>query len=136
MRERLRAHAVFSGVSEAALDRLATETAELEARDGRTLIEHGHPGSGLFVLEEGVVAVETPDGHVELHAGDAFGEIAVVSGARRTARVRAKTDVRCLAIGRAAMEQMLRDHPEVGDRLRALARARLADLARRSSRPA
>ena len=136
MHKRLRTLPVFSGVSAAALERLASESAELEARAGRTLIEHGHPGSGLFVIEKGVVAVETPDGHVELHAGEAFGEIAVLSGARRTARVRAKTDVRCLAIGRAALDDLLREHPEVGDRLRALAEARLKDLARRSSRRA
>ena len=135
MRERLRALPLLADVSDAALERLAAEAGELEARAGQTLIERGHPASGLFVLEEGVVAVETPGGEVELRAGDAFGEAALVGGReRRTARVRAKTDARCIAIGRAALDALLGEHPAVAARLRELADARLADLARRSSR--
>ena len=135
MRERLRALGLFAGVSDAALERLAAEAGELEAAAGQTLIERGHPGSGLFMLEEGVVAVETPTGEVELRAGDVFGEAALVSGdQRRSARVRAKTDVRCLAIGRAALDELVASHPDVAEHLRVLAEARLADLARRSAR--
>ena len=135
--DRLRSIPLFSGLSGAALERVAQACQEVEIPAGQVLIEPRMKGSGMFVIEEGTVAVESRRRKTNLGPGDFVGELALLnSSSERTARVRAKTDVRCLAIGRAAMEQLLRDHPEVGDRLRALARARLADLARRSSRPA
>jgi CRP-like cAMP-binding protein len=46
-------------------------------------------------------------------------------GDRRTARVYAKTPVRCLAIGRSELEEVLAAEPALADALRELARSRL-----------
>jgi CRP-like cAMP-binding protein len=73
------------------------------------------------VLEEGQATVEAPEGTRQLGAGDVFGERSLFDDDRaRTARVRALTDVRCLAIARPEIEQVIADHPSVGDRLRQL----------------
>jgi CRP-like cAMP-binding protein len=85
------------------------------------LIERGRPGSGLLVLEEGEAIVEAPEGRRQLGPGDVFGERALLGEElTRSARVRAQTDVRCLAIARPELERLLAEIPSLGDRLRQL----------------
>ena len=121
MRDRLGTLPLFADLDDAQLDRLAAATSEFDAPAGQTLIERGRPGSGIFVLEEGHAIVEAPEGTRQIGPGDVFGERALLGDdISRTARVRAETDVRCLAIGRPEIEQLLADDPRVADRLRQL----------------
>ena len=121
MRDRLSALPLFADLDDAQLDRLAAATSEFEAPAGQALIERGRPGSGMFVLEQGQAIVEAPEGTRELGPGDVFGERALLGEeVERTARVRAKTDVRCLAIARPEIERLLAEDPRVADRLRQL----------------
>jgi CRP-like cAMP-binding protein len=119
MRERLRALPLFADLDDEQLDRLAAGTSEFDAPAGRALIERGKPGAGLFVLEEGQAVVEAPEGRRGLGPGDVFGERALLGDdGQRTARVRALTDVRCLAIGRPELEQILAEDARLAERLR------------------
>ena len=119
--ERLRALPLFADLNDDQLERLASCTSEFDAPAGQALIERGRPGSGLFVLEEGHAVVEAPEGQRELGPGDVFGERALLGEDKeRTARVRAQTDVRCLAIARSELEDVLEESPSVADRLRQL----------------
>jgi CRP-like cAMP-binding protein len=121
VRNRLRAVPLFADLEDDRLDELAAAATEFDAPAGQTLVERGDPGSGMFVLEKGRAVVEAPEGRRELGPGDVFGERALVSDdIQRSARVRAETDVRCLAIGRAEVERLLTDHPQLADRLRQL----------------
>jgi CRP-like cAMP-binding protein len=121
VRERLRAVPLFADLDDTELERLAEHTSQFEAPAGQALIERGRPGSGLFVLEEGAATVEAPEGTRELGPGDVFGERSLFGeDGERTARVRALTDVRCLAIARPEIEHVIADHPSVGERLRQL----------------
>jgi CRP-like cAMP-binding protein len=118
VRDRLAAIPLFAELDEAQLGRLAAGTTEFEAPAGQALIERGGPGSGMFVLEEGQAIVEAPEGVRELGPGDIFGERAVLGeDGERTARVRARTDVRCLAIARPEIERLLAEDPRVAERL-------------------
>ena len=121
MRDRLRALPIFEDVDDAQLERLAAATSEFEAPGGQALIERGRPGSGMFVLEEGQAVVEAPEGKRHIGPGDVFGERALLGDEiERTARVRAETDVRCLAISRPEIERLLADDPRFAERLRQL----------------
>jgi CRP-like cAMP-binding protein len=121
MRERLAAIPLFAGLSDEQLDRLVAATSEFDAPAGQALIERGKPGSGIFVLEQGKAIVEAPEGTRELGPGDVFGERALLGeDIERTARVRAETDVSCLAIARVELERLLAEDPRVADRLRQL----------------
>jgi CRP-like cAMP-binding protein len=74
---------------------------------GRVLIEHGQLGSGLYVVLEGTVVVEAPEATRELGPGCVIGERALFSDeGRRTARVRAATDVKVIAVDRVQVEQL------------------------------
>ena len=121
MRDRLSALPLFADLDDAELDRLAAATTEFEAPAGQALIERGRPGSGMFVLEAGKAIVEAPEGKRKLNPGDVFGERALLGNdGERTARVRAETDVRCLAIARTELELVLAANPPLADRLRQL----------------
>ena len=121
MRDRLGALPLFADLDDAQLDRLAAATSEFDAPAGQALIERGKPGAGIFVLEQGQAIVEAPEGRREIGPGDVFGERSLLGdGIERTARVRAQTDVRCLAIARPEIERLLAEDPRLGDRLRGL----------------
>jgi CRP-like cAMP-binding protein len=121
MRDRLGALPLFADLDEAQLDRLAAATSEFEAPAGQALIERGKPGGGIFVLEQGQAIVEAPEGQREIGPGDVFGERSLLGdNIERTARVRAQTDVRCLAIARPEIERLLAEDPRLADKLRGL----------------
>jgi NTE family protein len=119
LRDRLRALPLFADLEDEHLDRLAAGTTEFDAPAGRALIERGRPGSGLFILERGRAIVEAPEGNRELEPGAVFGERALLDDdMKRTARVRALTDVTCLAIARPEIERLIAEDAGVGERLR------------------
>jgi CRP-like cAMP-binding protein len=121
VRDRLRAAPLFADLDDEQLERLAAATSEFQAPAGQALIERGRPGSGLLVLEEGEAIVEAPEGRRRLGPGDVFGERALLGEElTRTARVRAQTDVRCLAIARPELERLLAEIPSLAHRLRQL----------------
>ena len=121
MRDRLGGLPLFADLDDAQLDRLAKATSEFDAPAGQALIERGKPGAGIFVLEQGQAIVEAPEGRREIGPGDVFGERSLLGDdIERTARVRAETDVRCLAIARPEIERLLAEDPRLADKLRGL----------------
>jgi len=121
MRDRLSALPLFADLDDAQLARLAAATSEFDAPAGQALIERGKPGAGIFVLEQGHAIVEAPEGRREIGPGDVFGERSLLGDEiERTARVRAQTDVRCLAIARPEIERLLAEDPGLADKLRGL----------------
>lgn len=75
--------------------RAGTRPAIRKVPEGRALVEQGDPGDTLFLLLDGVVAVEV-DGEVlaQLGPGAVLGERAVLEGGTRTSTVRAETRCR------------------------------------------
>lgn len=105
---------LFAELDDDAMDRVARVVSEAEAPAGHVLVQPGQPGTGMFVLLEGTVRVELPDMEIELGPGEFFGELAILAdGIHRTARVRAATDVRCLAIARRDFAALLEECPQI-----------------------
>jgi CRP-like cAMP-binding protein len=124
--DNLRAIPLFADLDAEALERLAEAAQEVEAPAGQPLTQPGAPGSGMFFVCDGTVEVEARESTRELGPGDFFGELALLTeGGRRTARVRAKTDVRCIAFDRAAFEDLVRVHPDIAATLLETALTRL-----------
>ena len=125
----LRRSPLFAGFDDETLERLAGPFSEAEFPPDQVLIEPRTPGAGLFVICEGMVAVEAHGRQRELGPGDVVGEISLLEedGLRR-ARVVAKTPVTCLALGRADFERMLSVEPRFAAAMRLLAREHLAKL--------
>jgi CRP-like cAMP-binding protein len=93
-------------------------------------VEHGHAGSGMFLLEEGTVSVELPTGsNVELGPGEFFGELAILAeDVPRTARVRAVTPIRCLVIGGPDFQRLLLAEPRIAVSMLTVLAHRLAEV--------
>jgi CRP-like cAMP-binding protein len=110
------------------LDRVAACAAELEADTGQVVALPHDRGTGMFVIEDGTVAVELRGSSLELGPGDFFGELALlVEDGARVARVRATTPVRCLTIPRQDFLTLVETEPSFAlHLLRELAR-RLAE---------
>lgn len=127
--DKLRAIPLFSKLDDAALERVASLVSEVRAPAGRVLVEHGHVGSGMFLLEEGTVLVELPGGStVRLGPGEFFGELAILAdGITRTARVRSETDVCCLVVGRPDFGRLLEAEPTIAVAMLPVLAHRLAD---------
>ncbi|HET9242971.1 MAG TPA: cyclic nucleotide-binding domain-containing protein [Gaiella sp.] len=121
----LRACPLFAGVSDAGIERVVACAAELDAEEGQVLALQDDPGSGMFVIADGTVAVELRSGALELGRGDFFGELALlVEDGARVARVRATSPVRCISIPRDDFLALVETEPS-------FALAMLRELARR-----
>jgi CRP-like cAMP-binding protein len=84
----------------------------------------------MFFIVEGTAVVNTKRDEVELGPGQFFGELALMSSdATRTARVRAKTQLRCLALDRTSFRALIAEHPDVAAALLEVALGRLAENA-------
>jgi len=123
--EHLRGLPPLEGVSEAGLERVAACAADISREAGQVLALPDDPGSGMYVIREGTVAVELRSGTIELGAGDFFGELALlVEDGTRVARVRATSAVRCISIPRDDFLSLVETEP-------AFALHLLRELARR-----
>jgi len=111
----LRRSSVFGGLDEPFLKGLAFSMSEVTFPAGRVLIEPRAAGSGMFVIAEGTVTVQPRDvAPTELGPGAVVGELALLTrDGTRTARVQAVTDVRCLTLDRAALQQAFEEEPKL-----------------------
>jgi CRP-like cAMP-binding protein len=111
----LRRSAVFGGLDEPFLQGLALSMSEVTFPAGRVLIEPRAIGSGMFVIADGTVTVQPRDvDPTELGPGAVVGELALLTNdGTRTARVQAVTDVRCLTLDRATLQQAFEEEPKL-----------------------
>ncbi|HET8811070.1 MAG TPA: cyclic nucleotide-binding domain-containing protein [Gaiella sp.] len=123
--EQLRGLRPLDGVSEEGLARVAACAAEVTREAGQVLALPDDPGSGMYVIREGTVAVELRTGTIELGPGDFFGELALlVEDGTRVARVRATSELHCVSIPREDFLELVETEP-------AFALHLLRELARR-----
>jgi CRP-like cAMP-binding protein len=128
--EALRRVSLFAELGEDDLQCVADAVNEVEVPAGQLLVQPGTAGSGMFFIAEGTAVVETKRDEIELGPGQFFGELALISeNTTRTARVQAKTDLRCLALDRASFRTLVAEHPEVAASLLEVALGRLAENA-------
>jgi CRP-like cAMP-binding protein len=128
--EALRRVSLFSQLGDEELQCVAEAVNEVEIPAQQLLVQPGTPGTGMFFICDGTAVVETKRDEIELGPGQFFGELALISeDATRTARVRAKTDLRCLALDRGNFRELVSEHPEVAASLLEIALGRLAENA-------
>ena len=127
---KLRAIRIFADLDDEALDRIAAVCTEFDTAAGHVLVQPGQQGSGMFILQEGSVVVELHNGTtVTLGPGEFFGELAILApGVSRTARVRASTPVRCLAISRPDFARVLAEQPAIAVAMLPVLAGRIAEL--------
>jgi len=117
---------LFAGLT---LDQRATVAeacAELTVEAATTLVREGDFGHGAFAILSGTADVVHDDEVLRsLGPGDMFGEIAVLSGGRRTASVVATTDMTLITVLNRDLWRIERECPEIADALRVTIAERL-----------
>ena len=112
--DELRSIPLFAGASGPGLERIAASAGELTCQAGQIVALEGDPGSGMFVILDGTARVDWRSGSVDLGPGMFFGELTLLApGGTRIARVRAATDMRCLAIPRDDAVELIESEPAV-----------------------
>lgn len=88
------------------------------------LIRRGDRGDAAYFIASGAVEVQAPSHTVRLGRGDVFGEIALMTGGRRSADVVALGYCQLLSLGAHDFKSLMDQHPDLRDHVVALAEMR------------
>jgi CRP/FNR family transcriptional regulator, cyclic AMP receptor protein len=110
---------LFGTLSEGDIDRLLVYARVVRYRAGSEIFAKGSPGSSLMAVLNGTVRISSiSDAGREIvlnliHAGEIFGEIALLDGRERTADAAAMTDCELLVLSRRDFMPFLERRPDV-----------------------
>lgn len=123
--------ALFDDLPQDAFVELVNRLSYLRFSAPELIIREGDPGRSFFVIVEGKVRVfKSQQGGSEitlahLSGGAFFGEMALLSGAPRTANVAAEEDTELLEVTDAVLREVVRKYPRVSVSLKKFYRQRL-----------
>lgn len=105
-------HGAFARLPAARIEELLARFERVTVKRGDVVIREGEEGDYYYVIESGRCHVERTVGGVrvalaELKSGDAFGEEALASEARRNATVSMASDGKLLRLGKTDFRQLL-----------------------------
>jgi len=115
----LRAIPLFSRVTDADLEDIASHLIERRFPKNTTVVEEGLPGDYMYVIRQGRVKVAkaSEDGREKImqfmEAGDFFGEMALLSNDPRSASVKTLEPSVLLALSRRDFIEQLRQSPDL-----------------------
>jgi small-conductance mechanosensitive channel/CRP-like cAMP-binding protein len=115
---------LFTVLNDAELALLATHMTPHMFTAANVIVEQGESGASMYIVAEGLLyvyleRVETAAliKVAELSPGQFFGEISLLTGAPRSATVKAETDALVYEITKEDMELLLDKRPEIAERL-------------------
>lgn len=112
----LRTAPVFANVRSEDLAPIARVAEVEEHPTGATIFTEGEPGDALYVVVRGEVDVRHGNEKLaRLGTGEAFGEMAVLDTAPRSATAVAATDAQLLRIQSGAFYEVLREQPAIAE---------------------
>ena len=119
---------LFAECSKSELEQISALADELDLPGERNLTSEGAGGFEFLVLVEGEADV-VRQGEVvnELGPGDFVGEIALVTGRRRTATVRTRGPSRVLVMTASGFRALMHDVPSIEEKVQAAVTARTDD---------
>jgi small-conductance mechanosensitive channel len=137
--EQLRGVEFFTPLSESELRTLAERTRLHDYYQNETICRQEDEGDSMFVLEQGTVVVTvSKNGKQEevarLEPPHFFGEMALCTGERRTATVRAATPVRLLVVDADDFRSIILANPDLASKISdILARRQVELMAKREA---
>jgi small-conductance mechanosensitive channel len=118
--EALKRVELFSKLTDEELRELAARLKVAPFVRGEALTKQGAEAHWLYIIVEGKADVQVAvDGKSERVAsigeGDFFGEMGMMTGARRSASVFAQTDVLCYRLDKGAFQEIISRRPEIAE---------------------
>lgn len=126
----LRGLRLLAGLSPGQLEEIGRRLQPVRFREGEAIVREGEPGEEIFFIESGRVQVIRGQGPralllAELEAGDLFGEMALLTGAPRSASVMALSDVDLWAMSKSDFDDVVTAYPNLALALSRLLSERL-----------
>ena len=138
--ELLRRVPLFSELSDPELERIAQVAIPRSYPNDTRVFHEGDPGDACFIVRTGSCRVtrEHPDGRAitlaNLGPGAIFGELAMLDGEARSASVEATEDTDLLALPASDMRALIREHPQMAEKLVVALTRRLREANERIAR--
>lgn len=127
--DQLASVSIFAEMSKRELKALRRLMTPVQVTEGRELTRQDEPGREFMVILEGTAVVKRNGRKVaDLGPGDFLGELAVLSGAPRTATVVATSEMSLEVLNRRELMTMLDENPRVARKILVGAVKRLHDL--------
>ncbi|MDP9227741.1 MAG: Crp/Fnr family transcriptional regulator [Actinomycetota bacterium] len=131
---------LFSELSDPELDRIADVAVPRSFPRDTRVFHEGDRGDACYIVSSGSCRVtrEHPDGRAitlaNLGPGAIFGELAMLDGEARSASVETTEDTELLALPAPDVRALIRQHPEMGEKLVVALTRRLREANERISR--
>src|ERR1041385_4000608 len=119
----LRDHPFFKDLGDAVIEKLAPRVITQKIKKGAAIFHKGDVGSRLYAVRAGAVRISAPSEEGKdaifnlIVPGELFGEIAFLDGGQRSADAVAIDDSELMVIERRDFIPLIRDNPEVAERL-------------------
>ncbi|RCW79852.1 cation:proton antiporter [Phyllobacterium bourgognense] len=126
MQQLIETFPMFAQVDENSQEELLLLFRPKVASPGERVIRVGDRGDGMYFISSGAVEVQLEDEPVRLKAGSFFGEMALLSGGRRTADVIAVDFCQFLVLERRDFNVFMSKHPALRAAVSDMAKARKA----------
>lgn len=118
---------IFAPLPGTSIEHLAGQLVPLRVEAGTTVVRQGDGGDRFYIVAEGDLRVtENGTPLSELHAGDYFGEIALLRDLPRTATVSAQSDVVLYALEREDFLAAVTGHPASAEAAESVVSTRLS----------
>ena len=117
---------MFAPLSLAAKEHLATALVPMSVPAGDVVIRANDPGECFYIVEKGEFEILAGDAQMTAHAGDHFGEIALLRDVPRTATVKAVVDSHLYVLERGDFLAAVTGHSDVRAAGESIAADRLA----------
>jgi CRP-like cAMP-binding protein/di/tricarboxylate transporter len=123
---------LFSQLGRVDLAKLAGELEERRFEAGAIVVREGEPGDALYVIKSGEVRIVVGSdpaadrSRIVLHAGECFGEMALLTDLPRTASVVAQTDLIVWQLSRARFDTLVSNERAIAKSIERVLIERLA----------
>jgi CPA2 family monovalent cation:H+ antiporter-2 len=115
---------MFTGLDAAQREELLTLFRPKSAAPGERLIRAGDRADMAYFISSGAVEVQVNGRRIHLGPGDIIGEMALLTGGRRTADVTVIDYSQFLTLDQWDFRQFIAKYPEIGEKLNAVAAQR------------
>lgn len=121
---------LFAGLSSESLEHLLERVNLVRFGEGEVVFHEDDAADCMYVIGAGRVAISKKMGQGErlmmhLGEGEHFGEMALISSSRRTATIRALTEVECVKLGEREFQALVAEDPYFAQRMLRVLSARM-----------
>lgn len=126
---RLAAFSMFDNLSAKELKAVERLLAPVDFPAGKEFIKEGSPGAEAFVILDGQASVWRGGRLIAtVGPGTVIGEMALITGARRNASVKAETDLKTDVLGRREFSTLLHENAKLTNKILTSVIVRLQEL--------